>query len=255
MALATPEKQGRERALVLVKALPHDSKVGETVCCAGVTEKREWRRQFPIRFRHLKEKKFSRWQWIEYQWRTPGTDKRSESRRVQEDSIIPGDVLPLNKRAEFLDPLVVGSVEVAVQRGQSLALIRPRDVRFVCRKKTVEEIETERASFAAAASQKTFFDKDLTALDPCPYDFRFRYKTDAGSHDHSCADWETAVMFWNFEKRYGEDEALRLMSGTFNDEYPRKGMVFAMGTHSRWPQSWLLIGVIRLDVPKQMAFL
>ncbi len=31
------------------------------------------------------------------------------------------------------------------------------------------------------------------------------------------------------------------------DEYPRKGMAFAVGNVASRPQTWMLLGVIRLD--------
>jgi hypothetical protein len=37
------------------------------------------------------------------------------------------------------------------------------------------------------------------------------------------------------------------MSGKFNDEYPRAGMAFALGNQAKRPQTWQLLGVIRLD--------
>jgi NAD(P)-dependent dehydrogenase (short-subunit alcohol dehydrogenase family) len=42
-------------------------------------------------------------------------------------------------------------------------------------------------------------------------------------------------------------EALRWMNGKFNDEYPRQGVVFAVGNQAKRPQTWQLLGVIRLD--------
>lgn len=33
----------------------------------------------------------------------------------------------------------------------------------------------------------------------------------------------------------------------FNDEYPRKGMAFAVGTMAAYPKTWMLLGIIRLD--------
>ena len=33
----------------------------------------------------------------------------------------------------------------------------------------------------------------------------------------------------------------------FNDEYPRKGMAFAVGNVAKRPQTWMLLGIIRLD--------
>jgi hypothetical protein len=38
---------------------------------------------------------------------------------------------------------------------------------------------------------------------------------------------------------------------TFNVEYPLKGMVFAIGNQAKRPQTWQLLGVIRLDEQTQ----
>ncbi len=62
-------------------------------------------------------------------------------------------------------------------------------------------------------------------------------------------------MFYNLERQYGADFALQHMDRIFNQEYPRKGMVFAMGTHSRFPDVWLLVGVIRLNKDDQLSLL
>lgn len=58
-------------------------------------------------------------------------------------------------------------------------------------------------------------------------------------------------MYFNLRKGYGEEHALQHMDETFNEEYPAKGMVFAMGTVFTRPWQWLLVGVIRLDPSKQ----
>lgn len=237
-----------------MKALPHvGDRHGETVCCAGITENGQWRRQYPVRFRHL-ETKFKRWQWIEYDWVRPRDDHRPESRRVQERTIVLGDTVPHSRRARFLDPVIVKSTDVAAEKGQTLALIRPQEVRFHFKKKTSEEIEMERTAYANAAKQMSFFDAELKALQPCPYFFKFHYQTEDGKgHTATCEDWETAAMFYRFEKKFGEDEALRIMKKRFNEDYPAKGMAFAMGTHSRRHNQWLLVGIIRLDHTAQMA--
>ena len=61
-------------------------------------------------------------------------------------------------------------------------------------------------------------------------------------------------MFWRERKRTSETEALRWMDGTFNEEYPRRGMAFAIGNMAKRPQTWQLLGVLRLDEVKQTAF-
>ncbi|MFS3137651.1 hypothetical protein ACLRDC_20165 [Gluconacetobacter sacchari] len=248
-------KTGREEALILVKALPHvGQRHGETVCCAGVTRNGEWRRQYPIHFRRLRDEgQFKRWQWIEYDWIAPGNDdRRQESRRVQEDTIKVGKSISKTERAAFLAPLITRSTAEAVSQGQSLTLVRPIESRFHWKAKTARQIADERQAYEAAARQTSFLDQDLVALDPCPYAFHFDWKDANGaSHKSTCDDWETAAMFYRREKAVGAKGALAEMSKAFNEQYPQNGMVFALGTHSRRAEQWLLVGVIRLDEQKQ----
>jgi hypothetical protein len=184
------------RVAVLVKALPQPSKTyGETVCCAGVTDRREWKRLFPIRFRDLKgESSFSRWDWIRFQYRPPSRDHREESCYVHEESIVVDGKLPDAERARFLNAIVVSSAEAAMARGKSLALIRPRNTRFVFKRKTGAQIEAEREAYRVAARQTDIFDKELAELEPSPFEFRFRFEDDAGKHDYENGDWEAYAM-------------------------------------------------------------
>jgi hypothetical protein len=254
--MVLPQTSGKrtERVVVLVKALPHAGKKhGETVCCAGITERGEWRRQFPIHFRRLQQK-FRRWDRIEYEYRTPKDDKRPENRRVQEDTIRVAGSVPPRERANLLSRVIVSSTAAAAAQGQTLALIRPRKIHFLPRKKTPRDIEEERRAYRAAASQHSFFDRALAELEPCPYAFKFEYEDQDGhAHASTCDDWETTTMYRRFASQYGETRALSLMKKTFEQEYPAKGMAFAMGTHSRYPDVWLLVGVLRLDESKQLA--
>ena len=59
-------------------------------------------------------------------------------------------------------------------------------------------------------------------------------------------------MFWHQRLRTNETETLKWMSEKFNEEYPRKGMAFAIGNQAKRPQTWQLLGVIRLDDPAQI---
>src|SRR3954451_24565815 len=125
------------RATILVKALPHPSRrYGETVCCAGVTPKGEWKRLYPIRFRHLRESRFSRWQWVEFKYRPPTSDRRAESCHVAEETITPGLKLPHAERGRLLEPRIMSSTRHAQESGRSLTLIRPRNSRFYWKPKS-----------------------------------------------------------------------------------------------------------------------
>ena len=158
-------------------------------------------------------------------------------------------MMPEKERARFLAPIITGSTAEAASKGMSLTLVRPTRSRFRWRAKTAEQIEEERRGYAAAAQQKSFLDPDLVALNPCPYAFHFDWvDADGKSHKATCDDWETAATYYRREKAMGAEAALADMEKTFGEDYPAKGMAFAMGTHSRRSEQWLLVGVLRLDV-------
>lgn len=241
--------QQNSRAVVLVKALPQPSRTyGETVCCAGVTAEGQWKRLFPVRFRHLLgDSSFSRWDWVRFNYRPPTRDKRVESCHVYEDSIVVEHQLPLRERSRLLAPLITGSALEAMELGRSLTLIRPRNTRFVFKRKSAEELAEEREAYKVAAQQTSIFDEELAALEPSPFDFRFKFEDGSGPHDYQNGDWETHAMFWRWRSTLGEKGALERMAGVYNDEYPKKGMAFALGNQAKRPQTWQLLGVIRID--------
>jgi len=162
--------------------------------------------------------------------------------------------MPERERANFLNRFLVPSTKAAAEQGMSLAIVRPQQSKFYWKRKKVEDVERGRKAYQGASKQLSLLDKELAALKPCPYEFKFKYRTDDGVlHDATCDDWETTAMFYSFEHRYGTESALREMDHVFNDVYPSKGMAFAMGTHSRFPNIWLLIGVIRLNRVTQLS--
>ena len=237
------------RVVVLVKALPQPSKLyGETVCCAGVTADRKWKRLFPIRFRHLRGRSgFARWDWVNFTYGRPKTDARVESCHVHEESISVDGALPARERGRLINPMILGSAEEAQRLGHSLAFIRPRNTRFLHKAKSATVIEAEREAFRLAARQTSMFDRELAELEPSPFDFRFKFDDASGRHDYQNGDWEAHAMFWRERNRTSEEAALKWMDVTFNEEYPARGMVFAVGNQAKRPQTWQLLGVIRVD--------
>jgi hypothetical protein len=157
--------------------------------------------------------------------------------------------MPERERAEFLDPLIVESVAQAEERGDTLALIRPRQTTFRWRKKSPAVVAQEKLLYQAAADQHSFFDKELAAIEPSPFDFRLSFLDATGRHHHSCSDWETTAAFWRLSKKYDPNVALDHLNEMYNSLYPEKGMVLALGTMAKRPKTWLLLGIIRLDPP------
>lgn len=241
--------------MILVKALPQPSATyGETVCCAGVTLDRRWKRLFPIRFRRLEGKAaFNRWDLVTYRYRRPTADPREESCHVFEDTISVTGKLSDGERARLLNPMIMGSGKAAAAAGRSLTLVRPLKSRFVHRPKSQEQVSREREAFAYAARQDGMFDKRIAQITPTPYTFRFEFEDEAGAHAYQSGDWETHATFFNHRRRTSEVEALRFLDETYNVTFPEKGMAFVLGNMAKRPQVWQLLGVIRLDLPSAQA--
>lgn len=246
-----------ERSIILVKAWPQPSaKYGETVCCAGVTPEGQWRRLFPIRFRHLAgDKQFKRWDLVEYLPRPPTGDRRKESRNVEESSLKRVGAMKPASRADFFSGLTRPSIVDAASRGESLALVRPENFEFVWKRKPAAEIEADRLKRARTLSQGSLFDKELAAIEPCPFDIRMKFTDATGRHDMACGDWETAATFFKWREEYGEESALQRLKARYEGEYAEAGVAFAFGTMAKHPTTWILLGIIRLDESSQMKLL
>lgn len=244
-----------ERAIILIKAWPQPSKrYGETVCCAGVTPEGEWRRLFPIRFRHLSgDSKFTRWDIVEYRPELPRDDSRRESRRVAEETLKVVGSMPVHRRAGFFERLLRDSYRIAAARGESLALVRPRSLEFRWRKKSSSEMIAEEQRRAEAMAQSSLFDSDLRQLEICPFNLRLVFEDAEGGHGMMCGDWETPATFFKWRTRYGEQGALTRLKEAY-EGYLASGVALALGTVKKRPKQWTLLGIIRLDETPQPTF-
>jgi len=70
-----------------------------------------------------------------------------------------------------------------------------------------------------------------------------------------CGDWETPATFFNWRREYGDEGALERLKARYENDYPQGGVVFAMGTMARYPKTWMLLGLIRLDDSRQLKLI
>lgn len=245
-----------DRCCVVIKAQPHrSSKYFETVCCAGIGEDGKWRRQYPVPFRVLKEnQKFSRWDWIEYDWVISEFDKRGESQKVDPTSIRISGRMTTSDRRKLLNPLVRENFSESDRRGESLTLLRPDKVSFKWYRKTDEQLSDEQKKHSELSRQLSLLDSDVEDFDPCPYSFRLVWHDRAGGgHDHEMDDWETIGAYARFESKYGETEALQILKEKYEKERFKAGLVLAFSTHKRRnvtfgsKNQWLLVGLLSLE--------
>lgn len=246
---------GKAEAVILIKAAPQvGQRRGETVCCAGIDLHGNWLRLYPVSFRTLEEtQKFGRWDRIVFNWRKPHDDSRPESRRVDQETISVSGKLRQAERERFLASSVVTSLSRERELGRSLALLKPDILDFKIEPKSPEEILQEKKRFDAIRSQADLFAKQVTPYHPCPHKFKYKYRIVDGVREGTCQDWEIEATYFKWSRQYGESKALSEMQRIFGEELPGRGILLAMGTHSQYPDTWLINGVVRLDEIKQMS--
>lgn len=248
--LSTPAE-----AIIIVKAAPQlGGKHGETVCTAGITRDGQWVRLYPIAFRSLDEaQQFGRWDIVRYEWRRPKDDARIESRRVEHQTLAVTGSLHVGQRFGLIDPMVKASLADERTAGRSFAFVRPSIRRFIVEKKPDAKYLKEEEGFKVFASQDNMFLKPLIPYKPCPLVFKYEYVISEGRRTGTCQDWETEATYFHWLKQYGEEKAIALMKLRWGEEMPGKGILFAMGTHSLHPNTWLINGIIQMGEMGQLS--
>jgi hypothetical protein len=243
-------------ALVTVKAYPNPSpKYRETVCVAAVTREEGWVRLYPVGFRSLPEgQRFKKYQRIRLRMRKHDRDNRPESYRPDEHSIRLGDVVgsghEWQQRWQWIKP-TIGPTMCELQRLQksesrSLGCVRARDVDNLLVEKTDDTWQGRRQ---AAINQLALFDPVETKLEKIPFIFRYRYRCD----DRQCRGHTQSVLDWELMERYrklsmqglSETEVLSGIREKFLGELcnKTKDTHFFVGNHSRFPVTFMVLGV------------
>jgi hypothetical protein len=206
-----------------------------------------------VAFRILNDdQKFRRWNWVTYRFTAPSKDTRRESQKVDHDTIVVSKQLRESERSSLARRLTRECTAEAEGQGESLTLLKPQDVRFSWRRKTERALEVEARRHAMLAHQTSLFNKTAEPIRLCPYEFGFDWKDATGATKrHTCDDWETSAAFFRRRDKHGEQDGLLSLKRTYEEEYPQRGMRFALGTHSRRSNQWLLVGVLRVDENSQ----
>jgi hypothetical protein len=241
--------EGESEAVILVKAATQAGRRHEeAICCAGVTPQGEWVRLYPVSFRFAEDaKRFSRWDKIRFRWRASADDPRPESRLIEQNSIEIFGKLPFSERHEFLSRLEVKALNTPEQKGKSLALLRPRNARFMIERKTDREITEEERTYESVVQQTALSGAIMiNPQKPCPYRFKYKYSIDDGDREEIYQDWNINAAFSNLSRSFGEAQTLSRIVQLFGKEYPKKGMVFALEKHAG-SEAWQIHTIISMD--------
>jgi len=250
----------REELLILTKTYPEPStKYRETTCVAALTRSGEMRRIFPIPFRFMGgEEQFQKWEWISVAAKKANDDHRPESFKVDFDSHIKriGEKIDTHhdwaQRKEWLEPHIMESFKALEPRRQTsqqtLGVLRVSrllglDITPV---KETQWNEKELANL----TREGLFDEPTEKrplLDKLPFGFHYRYECETPNgveaHRHKITDWEAGALYRHCMRSHGPcwQEPFR---AKLEDEFRNKDLMFLMGTMHRFPDQWLIVGLI-----------
>lgn len=246
--------------LILTKTYPNPSaKYRETTCVAALTDKGEMRRIYPVPFRFLDgNHQFQKWEWIRAKLTRAKDDKRPESFKIDTDSILrPGKRIGTEnkwqERRAWIEPhRVEGFAALEARRqatGETLGLIRPtRLLQLVITPlKEIDWTDEERVKLL----QEGLFDSEAARkrapLKKIPYSFHYEYES-VGAESverqrHMLTDWEVGALFLRCQRDYGKRWET-FFRKKLEEEFAAKDLMFLMGTVHRFPDKWLIVGLV-----------
>jgi hypothetical protein len=255
----------KKRVLVTVKAAPEPSKKYHegVVCTAGITDRSEFIRLYPIPFELFYRKEGpKKFEWIEVECEK-AIEKlsRKESYKVKPGSIKvidtslssrDGQKVNWDERSKYVLPMKANSVEdlrhaFDVDR-TSLGLVKVAElIDFYERANEDEdEVNTKRymqVVFDQIQNRGTF--SKIPVLDKIEHVHSYKFRCEGAScttHDMTMLDWELyeSLRSW----KYPKEEFPAKLRQQFFENFKKTDLYFFLGTTSLQP-SWVIIGAYR----------
>jgi hypothetical protein len=258
-----------EDLLILAKTYPYpSSRHRETTCVAAMNRDGALRRVFPVPFRLLEgEQQFQKWEWIRAQVKLPGNDRRPESRRVDIDTILRlnervGTERGWEARKRLVEPHILDNFDTLEQRrqttGETLGFYRPSRL-LGLDVTAVRETEWTKAEVLKLLQEGLFDSEEVKSRPPLEklgHDFHYRYECilpdgTVKEHRHKIIDWEAGQLYRRCRREYNHDWELAFRK-KYETEFATKDLIFMMGTIHRFPDQWLIIGVLYPPMPSPL---
>ncbi len=243
----------KEKLLVLAKATPEISKKYEhLVCVAGITDKGEWRRIYPIpwkTFWKTSNKNFKKKFWIEYELESDEpSDHRPESRKIRFETIRPIREASFSEIEALLEERITSIEELEAKgpKEQSLGVVKPEIMDFV----SISNKNYER--LVEKSSQKDLFGKSAIKLDIPEQKYQYTFRDDETGRVHKCLceDWELGELHRNCLKylkagRYRDKKEMfqKVKRRMLTDMKSKGHIYFIVGSHFRFP-TYMIVGVV-----------
>ena len=221
------------------------------------------RRIFPVPFRLLDGgNRFHKWEWIDANLRTTTKDQRPESRRIDVASLTRSGVVISTddgwaERLRWIEPHIVRSLAELEQRrqssGQTLGVLCPTRVNSL-EITPVAQPDWTPDDVEKLTRDGLFDTPDIRARPPLrklPFDFHYNYEIETTDGvetlRHKITDWEAGALYWHC---HGKPNCHELLRQRLETEFRAKHLLFLMGTVHRFPNQWLIVGLIYPPKPQ-----
>ena len=244
-----------KRILITVRTYPTPAKKGvEVSCTAGVTDRGEWIRLFPVPYRRMEPaKRFKKYQWVDLNLTKATGDPRPESYTPDIDTIhIVGEASSKNRweeRKRLLFPLrshCLCCLEEyrEVHKFPTLGLFRP----FAIERLLIEPDEAEwTPEQLARLRQYSFFDvTPALELEKIPFRFKYEFRCDheaCTGHSLSCTDWEMCESYRSWTRLYGNTWESKFRQKYEYEMIALNDTHFYVGTLRGHPAAWIIVGL------------
>ncbi len=258
--------QQKKKVLIVVRTYPTPAKKGvEVSCTAGVTDRGEWIRLFPVPYRFLdNDKRFRKYQWIDVLVQK-ASDPRPESYTIFIDTIqIISEPLSTTKnwekRKKILSPLMAHCLcclkrERDQNSSPTLGFFRPKIIRRLHIQD--DKVPNWTQEQLQMLSQGLLFEKGHQAdLEKVPHKFKYEFECDHDTcegHSISCTDWEMGQSWRSWKQKYGNEWEKKFRQRYESEMISKYDTHFFVGTIHGHPANWLIVGLFyppRINKPE-----
>lgn len=216
----------KKKILIVVKTYPTRSKkYQELVCTAGLDEKGNWYRIYPIPTKTLKEYEWlKKYTWIEAEIDKNYKDPRIESYKINVSSVKLLNIISTDKNWQYRKDIVFRAKvfynlkEIIIKSKKnelSLCLFKPKTYLNVYFEKIKREnySEKEKKEFINAnlnLFEHTSCEVEFNAMPSLPYRIKLEFKDNNGEKSKmTILDWEINQLYWNLKNSKKDDEKIK----------------------------------------------
>ncbi|HKV27105.1 MAG TPA: hypothetical protein VJN90_02370 [Candidatus Acidoferrales bacterium] len=255
-----------KKALIVVRTYPTPAVKGvEVSCTAAISEKQEWLRLHPIRYRYLPRKqRFQKYQWVELTV-TKTNDGRPESYTPKNETIkiVSAPLSTENgwqARKEVLFPLRAHCMcclkkDRDANGYPTLGLFRPKIIESLLIK--ASSPHWTQAQLAILRQEHLFEKKPTTELERIPFNFRYAFRCDHDTctgHKMFCSDWEMGEAFRKWRAKYGDGWEAKFRQRFETEMIQKYDTHFYVGTVAKYPDTWIIVGLFYPPCPTPLLF-